>query len=528
MKRFILPALIVALAAVLQFADLGDKSLWIDEVATVDIATEADLGAFFDAYERTERQPPLHHLMLFGWVQLAGKSDAALRVPSAAFAVGSVALAFWLGRLLAGRRLGLTIAYLFAISPFLLLYGRMARYFSTALFFALLSTIMLVLAVRRAMEGSRSGPVWIAYVGATFAMLMSSYPNAALFAGQAAFMILWLFQRLRSVRSTDPPLEAGVFRRLRNQWLASTAAVVLLFGVWLVVEWRRLVGFAGAEGRFQIKGFTGVLLDIVYPFYSYGLGETIFPWHPAGVLGLAVVVVAAIAGLRRLRELGAWRWLPLVLFAGAYLLTVASFQFFTRDLPFTTLPSRAISAFPFYMLIVALGIAALSPRLQAVALISLTVAASFAGWNYFTERQFHQPTYAIPKREMLDVIFDHSRPTDLIVADSDLDIDHYYTPSKGEPDLFEIMERRSNLTELQDERSDRIWLVTQGRDRTRGRRPVEIEAWLEANFDETEFYGFIPQDPLYSRIKERVQGFEDYRYKATVRLFERRDRTAAE
>ncbi|MGH2811493.1 MAG: hypothetical protein ACRDI1_02105, partial [Actinomycetota bacterium] len=55
----------MALCAALQFADLDSKSLWVDEVASVRIAGTQDLGSFFDSYRRTERQPPIHHLLLF-------------------------------------------------------------------------------------------------------------------------------------------------------------------------------------------------------------------------------------------------------------------------------------------------------------------------------------------------------------------------------------------------------------------------------------------------------------------------------
>src|SRR5262249_4211978 len=127
---------------------LDAKSLWEDELGTVLIATQPDLPRFVAAY-LTERQPPLDFLLRFGWDKLAGHSDFALRYPSVLYGALAVAAMAAVGRRLGGPRAGLLAAALLCLSPFALLYGRIARYHGLALCLAALALLLLFNAFRR-------------------------------------------------------------------------------------------------------------------------------------------------------------------------------------------------------------------------------------------------------------------------------------------------------------------------------------------------------------------------------------------
>jgi 4-amino-4-deoxy-L-arabinose transferase-like glycosyltransferase len=79
---------------------------------------------------------PLVSALLHGWLRLAGDSETAIRLPFAlAGAVSILALAH-LARAAAGTRAVLPMAWLAALSPFLVWYGQEARNYSFAILFA--------------------------------------------------------------------------------------------------------------------------------------------------------------------------------------------------------------------------------------------------------------------------------------------------------------------------------------------------------------------------------------------------------
>ncbi|MBI3980307.1 MAG: glycosyltransferase family 39 protein [Chloroflexi bacterium] len=540
---------ILVIAAFLQLRGLGDKSLWDDEVFTVRIAGQRDLAALLAARQESERQPPLHYVLLHAWMRLAGSSDAAVRLPSAFLSAASVGLVGWLGWRLAGWQVGLPAAYLLAISPFLLLYGRMARYYALALSLSLLSTALLVEALHRSAAGLRAGMLWAAYAAATVAMLLSSYPTAAVAVAQQVFVLLLLWRGPGAEAPTTnrpgaeapttnrggPGLVVGTsapgspasvgaswgFRRSAGRWwLASQGVIAAGFVVWLTAGREPITSFSWAVSPYAAQGWRALVLKLVYPLYAFSLGETIFPWHPLALVALGLLTVLVPYGLVRWSRLGIWGWLPAVGFAVTFLSTVLAFQLFVRDLPFITLASRAIGALPFLVLIIAAGLAGLSFRLRLLALLGLTVAAGAAGWNYFAGQQYHNPVYAVPTREIVQMILAEARPTDLIVADRDVNVDYYYQPPAGGPALVLTRAEDAVRAAVASGQHRRVWLVTFGRDRTRGETPVDLEGWLAEQYPRSRWWGFVPQDATYSRIKERIQGYPDYRFKATARLFE--------
>ncbi|MDQ3380369.1 MAG: glycosyltransferase family 39 protein [Actinomycetota bacterium] len=520
----------LSIAAVLQFADLGGKSLWDDEVTTVTIATQGSLEDVYTAYRASERQPPLHYLVLHGWTRVAGASDLAVRVPSALFSVASVLLVAWLGLRVAGRRVGFLAAYLLAISPFLLLFGPMARYYSQALFLVLLSTALLLEALHRPQRWGRTRAMWILYVVASIAMLLTSYTNAAYFVAQIVFAALLVSRRpqpstqsaIGEQRQDAEPVDIGLLRR---RTAVSQAAVVGVFAIWVAVDFNRLVDFASSDRQFAIGGVKETALAAIYPFYAWTLGETIFPWHPAAIVALAIFMPAAALGLVRLATGSPSHRVPVIALVTGLLLMLVSFQFFVRDLPFETLASRGIAGMPFLLLLVAAGLEWLPLGWRVAALVALTAAVGVSGLHYFQGRQFHNATYALPTKEVVATVRELAHASDLIVSDPDLPFHYYYRAGPSSPRLFSATESRAAQQALSDGDHDRVWLVTAGRDSTRGWRvkwgATQLEAWMKQHFRLQRTWQYVPQDALYARIKARMQGYPSYRYKLMLRLYVR-------
>jgi 4-amino-4-deoxy-L-arabinose transferase-like glycosyltransferase len=84
--------LIALIACAGAFAGLSASSLWIDELFTVYLVHHN--GGLGEVLHRalTDTHPPLYYFCLYAWTRLAGFSEAALRLPSAIFAVASIVI----------------------------------------------------------------------------------------------------------------------------------------------------------------------------------------------------------------------------------------------------------------------------------------------------------------------------------------------------------------------------------------------------------------------------------------------------
>jgi uncharacterized membrane protein len=104
MPRSLRFALLLAAALGLRVFLLDQKNVWLDEVASWDLATH-DLD-YLIATAAADVHPPLYYLLLKGWIALAGESAAALRGVSVVASVMSVGFVFAIAR----RSLPLAVA----------------------------------------------------------------------------------------------------------------------------------------------------------------------------------------------------------------------------------------------------------------------------------------------------------------------------------------------------------------------------------------------------------------------------------
>jgi len=118
---------LVGLSTLLRLRGLGTW-YWIDEGISVGIASHplADIPGLLVR----DGSPPLYYLLLHAWMALFGSSEVSTHALSLVFAVATVPVAWWAGRSLFDRRVGLMAAVLAATNPFLTLYARETRMYT--------------------------------------------------------------------------------------------------------------------------------------------------------------------------------------------------------------------------------------------------------------------------------------------------------------------------------------------------------------------------------------------------------------
>ncbi|MGH2877626.1 MAG: glycosyltransferase family 39 protein, partial [Solirubrobacteraceae bacterium] len=175
---------LMALAAVLRFATLGDQSYWLDESQA---AHELSLtfGRTMSAWSSAEWNPPLYLLVAWPWARAFGTGAVGLRSLSAVLGVGLLPLLYLCGRELVGARAGLVAAALAAVNPFMIWYSQEAREYMLLVVLCAASLLFFARAWRSRSTGDLA---WWAVLSAL--ALLTQYFAGFLIAAEGA-LLLW-------------------------------------------------------------------------------------------------------------------------------------------------------------------------------------------------------------------------------------------------------------------------------------------------------------------------------------------------
>jgi hypothetical protein len=130
-------------AFLLRAPHLDAQSLWRDEVDVIRLAGEST-SQWAQQLGRAGFNGPLYHLVMQGWLSLAGESEFALRYLSLCFGVLAIPLVYRAGKRLVGRQAAVMAAALVAISPYLVWYSQDAKMYTTVTALTLLGMVCLL------------------------------------------------------------------------------------------------------------------------------------------------------------------------------------------------------------------------------------------------------------------------------------------------------------------------------------------------------------------------------------------------
>jgi len=113
--------LIVVVGGLLRLVTLGERSLWLDELTSLQVSSQplATIAAG-DAFDN--HTPPLYYLLLHLWWWLVPQSEFWLRLPSLLVDLVNIALVGVVFSHQFSRRVGLAAAAVFAVSEYALGY----------------------------------------------------------------------------------------------------------------------------------------------------------------------------------------------------------------------------------------------------------------------------------------------------------------------------------------------------------------------------------------------------------------------
>ncbi len=489
----------LAVAAGVRFADLGQKPLWCDELATLQ-RLSLPLAEHLRAMQGNH---PLYEILLRFWMPPDG-SDAWMRIPSAVLGV----LAVWMTWLLARRAgpfAGLTATWLMALSPLHLMYSRIARPYSLSCTLALASTLALIWALKR----RRFLPFFL-YALAAAAMVGSNLVAASLALGQGIFL-LWFFRRRPS--------------RLAP-WVAAFLAIGLLLAPWMLPNARGAVAW-GSETTYTARQF-GLAAKACYLPMTFCLGETVNPLNLWVVIPAFLVFgIAGVYGaVRTIRSRRAACAVPARRGVACYAPTTACAFGVTAYAPgfrrpmmlFLLLQIAAVYGFglcfsaaapkhllvivPAWLTFLAISLGAMRKRRVAVTLAGVMLIVSAVSlFNYFTNRQFADADMVTPWRQIAGVIERGAAPGDPVLIG--------YRPDRG---VYDIFHRYYRGRPLHSEHVDFGDWQRQFADALRTHRTVwlllhdgdpwqEMEAWLCEQGTQFTLLPFQEEEHTLARLR---------------------------
>ncbi len=298
------------LGALLRLANLGSRSLWLDEIMA---AIASGLGMNFSVhYAQADVTPPLHYLLLVPFARTAWP-EFWLRVPAAVSGILAIAAIYaWLARRGEGRAAAWA-ALLLALHPFALYHSQDARMYSHMMLLSILALWALEEAMRPGGSGiAARGPatrVWRPvppFLGLAAALTLALY-NSYFAAFQALSLGLYLVYLWITDKSARAP---------RTAWpalLALLAPIALLLPWLLWLPGNRALGvsLAGLQA-----GHTGRVVQAM--IVEFGARE-------AGVVFWPLVVYGCYLSDKHTRMLG---WLLLIVPVGFLLVYDPKGHFF--------------------------------------------------------------------------------------------------------------------------------------------------------------------------------------------------------
>lgn len=467
--RWPLPSLILLLAYGLRLARIGAANLWWDEALAIWAVRKGLFGV--TTWTAGDVHPPLYFWSLWGWVQVMGESEFAMRLLSLAFGVLTVAVVYRLGRLIAGPTAGALGAVLISLARFHVWWSQEMRMYVLA---GLVGTISLYCLLRWLQDAENSPPdarrtLWwrrwplIGYVIATTASLYTILLMGALVMVENVVVLQALVMMERPRR-----------RRMLGQWVIAQLIILAALALWIAFSWGRMKTWSVASEPFGLLSFGRLYATLL----ATGVSVRVERYVLAAILPFGVLLVGGAVWLarwwprRRQSHFAAWAMASLALTVALPPLVVYAASI-PRGLFYTPqIEARYLLPFaPAFWLALGWGIVLIGQRWRSagwacgIALVLMSVA--FLP-GYYERRYLHDDL-----KTMSRAIVSQARAGDVVLLDSGGRYPVFlYTYERTAPEAWHppmetvtIEEKRLELGQVEvamealAETYDRVWLA---------------------------------------------------------------------
>ena len=492
-RKKIIPIIlgILVLGGCLRLFQLGEKSLWTDELVTIaNAGSIIDIQSFL-AHTRSDDLPKFYSLLFKYWIVL-GTSEFTMRMLSVIFGCLLIPTTYALGRLFFDTKTSLCAALLTAVSPLLLIYDREIRMYSL---FALLSSLSTYSFIRSLREERTF--LWVLYAAVNLLNIYTHYYAFLVLAVQWLFMVIHFRNYKRSLKP----------------WIGANIFLFLAFAVRLlsfIQDVAYHAPWALPRERFPFI-YAKHFVDFIYIFFSLSVGQTILPWNPIAIIIFLSMLICLIVSVKKGLTFGQDQ---------SYLVLLVFVPIVMGIIFRISMPRYFVFVAPIFFILIARGFWMLPRKITlAVALIMLL------GWgygiaNYYQNKQFHIMAHVDPWRDVAQFLKENlSRDEEVLgVGGGVIPLGHYYgglIPGFSERGVLE------KVRDLDGAVKKRIWLIYTYQE--------EYEYWLKSREILHKNYRVLIEkkwvhDPDFELKKKLFRrNFAPYRIVAT--LYERKSKS---
>lgn len=209
------------------------------------------------------------------FASLFGNNEFILRFPFALISIVATFFFFRLNKLLFNRRTAYIASFLFAVSPSLLFYGRMVRYYSPMILLIILSTYFLLKALHEDKQKY--------FIGTALALALLFYTNILIFVSLILVFLIYLFI---------------IKTKIRKSIIQSIILLLILILPWaftsgflwnLAKEPKSIVSASFAfqsitaginnQGLLNIILYVGIILLVANIFFRKNIKKTFIYWN---------------------------------------------------------------------------------------------------------------------------------------------------------------------------------------------------------------------------------------------------------
>ena len=428
----------------LRFHLLGNQELRGDEGFTWNYAQKSPLEIVTTIIQEGDPQPPLHYWLQWGWLQLTGDSEFAMRAWSAFLSLLLIPLIYQVGRKLWRDEVGLIAAGLTAIQPQQIWLAQDVRnMYPLALIFLLMATLALIKfsQTRNTFETLQVWPPWLLYILCGTLAMYSHYYSLFFLIAQGAYLV-----------SGDPRSRTT---RL-GLWIAAGLLIAALVAPWAFTI---LPVYLGEQ-----LNDPGSLSFTLYTLSSFGdllagpaQTDTV---KLTFILAFALLTVIALVSNPHTNPHSPTSPLPYLLAAilvpslGIYAVTSTRATFNTFYFTF---------AFPAAYLLIAGAIYFIFQKFKPLGLAILLLGLS--GYSLGLYNHYYNPAYTKTRgfREVAAYLRQHAQPDDIYVANAPDPVQVYYLHNvavnyRMQPGQMGLPPAQINL-ELDPLITQRVWFV---------------------------------------------------------------------
>lgn len=361
-------ALILVIGGILRVYDLGGKSLWTDEIASM--RDSESIPAAFRA-----GLPPLYYLTLHLF-RYIGTNEVILRFPSVIFGVLTIPLLYVVGKLFFGTKEGLVGAFLLSISSFHVYYSQEARMYTLL---ALLSLLSLFFFYKSMTENKII--LWLAFTLSTVLTLFTHYFGVFILVVETAFVFVMLIRDALLSGKVRAPIKLERFgKRTFLMFALSLTIIFALFFPFFYSRWGMPSLLPSPQTEPQSQNSLTPPLELSFLVKLFGQLSNGSPFgYSEGSLCLSIFffLCGCVLCMKKYKEkstlLLLWIIVSIVL-----LFWASTLPFITKHTPVYAEPRYLIFILPVYLLLISTGITGIAETIVSKGVSNLRRHSSIA------------------------------------------------------------------------------------------------------------------------------------------------------